>query len=138
MIPGRHRLHFAAGVQEAAQPLPFEVSDSHEITVADNAAQPVLLHPPVVVNSEIAAHGDDYLHRVHSYEFDVPEGARYEFHAVAWELGMRTDPVLTLYGSDGSKLAFEDDPAPNSFIHYAARTTPISYTNSLKPGDTGL
>jgi len=134
LIPGRHRLHFAAGLQEAAQPLPFEVSDSPEITVADNAAQPVLLHPPVVVNSEIAARGDDYLHRVHTYEFDVPEGARYEFHALAWELGMRTDPVLTLYGSDGSKLAFEDDPAPNSFIHYASTHDPDLVYKFAKAG----
>jgi len=136
--PGRHRLHFAAGppeaAQEAAQPLPFEVSDSPEITVADSAAQPVLLHAPVVVNSEIAVRGEDYLHRVHTYEFDVPEGARYEFHALAWELGLRTDPVLTLFGPDGSKLAFEDDPAPNSFIHYAATHDPDLVYKFAKAG----
>jgi hypothetical protein len=134
LTPGRHRLHFAAGAQEAAQPLPFEVSDFPEITVADSAAQPVLLRAPVVVNSEIGERGGDYLHRFHTYEFDAPEGARYEFHALAWELGLRTDPVLTLFGPDGSKLAFEDDPAPNSFIHYAASHDPDLVYKFAKAG----
>ena len=64
----------------------------------------------------------------------MPEGARYEFHALAWELGLRTDPVLTLFGPDGSKLAFEDDPAPNSFIHYAATHDPDLVYQFAKAG----
>ena len=128
IAPGRHRLHFAAGDDEAATPVRFEISDTAEITVADgvasDSAHHLLLQAPVVVNAEIAARGEDYLHRVHAYELEVPEGARYEFRVKSWELGLRADPVVTLFGPDGKELAFEDDPSPNSFIHYASTHDP--------------
>jgi hypothetical protein len=126
--PGRHRLHVACGDREAAVPLRFDISELPEITVTDQSASdathPVLLRAPMVVNAEIGAKGEDYLHRSHTYEFDAPEGARYEFQVHSWELGLRADPVVTLFDPDGKKLAMEDDPAPNSFIHYAATHDP--------------
>ena len=126
--PGRHRLHLAAGQEEVAAPLRFDISDLPEMTVADRMAadpsHPVLLRIPEIVNSEIAARGEDYLHRAHVYEFDAPEGARYEFLAQSWDLGLRADPVVTLLAPDGKKLASEDDPAPNSFIHYPSTHDP--------------
>ncbi len=128
MRSGRHRLHLAANRQELAAPLRFDISDLPETTVADSRAadraHPLLLRIPAIVNSEIAARGGDYLHRTHVYEFDAPAGARYEFHAQSWDLGLRADPVVTLLAPDGKKLAFEDDPAPNSFIHYPATHDP--------------
>ena len=137
MASGRHRLHFAAGDDEAA-PLRFEVSDTPEITVADIAAGGSAHHPllraPVVVNAEIAARGEDYLRRVHAYELEVAEGARYEFRVKSWELGLRADPVITLFDADGKELAFEDDPSPNAFIHYASTHDPDLVYKFLKAG----
>jgi hypothetical protein len=95
---------------------------------------PILLHAPVVVNSEIAARGEDYLHRVHTYEFEASEGERYEFQVRSWELGLRADPVVTLFDPDGKKLAFQDDPAPNSFIHYATTHDPDMVYKFTKAG----
>jgi hypothetical protein len=109
-------------------PLRFDISDLSEITVPDQSASdaihPVLLRAPVIVNAEIGAKGDEYMRRTHTYEFDAPEGARYEFQVQSWELGLRADPVVTLFDTDGKKLASEDDPAPNSFIHYASTHDP--------------
>jgi hypothetical protein len=128
LVPGRRRLHVASGEQEAAVPLRFDISELPEITVTDerasDALHPVLLRAPVIVNAEIGSKGEDYMRRTHTYEFDAPEGARYEFQVHSWELGLRADPVLTLFGTDGKKLATEDDPAPNSFIHYASTHDP--------------
>ena len=126
--PGRHRLHFFAGSKEAANPINFEISESNEVTVTDeaasDAASPVQVAAPVIVNSEIGEHGSDYLRRAHVYEFDAPENGRYEFQVKAWDLGLRMDPIVTLFDPEGKKVAVEDDPAPNSFIHYAATHDP--------------
>src|SRR5579862_8331464 len=137
MAPGRHRLHLAAGDEETA-PLRFEISDTPEITVADSAAaDPAhhpLLHAPVIVNAEIAPRGEDYLHRVHAYDLQVPKGARYEFRVKSWDLGLRADPVVTLFDADGKELAFEDDPSPNAFIHYASTHDPDLVYKFTKAG----
>ena len=128
LAAGAHLLHLASADGETPHPIRFEVSDIPEVTVHDaeasSRAHPILVQAPVLVNGEIGEHGPDYLARQHWFEFEARAGARYEFLVRSWDLGLRLDPVVAVYDVSGKKLAFEDDPAPNSFIHYAASHDP--------------
>jgi hypothetical protein len=127
MTPGTYQLHLAAGNREIPQPLRFVVSDSSEVSVTDahagDAAKPFPIRPAVIVNGEIGTK-KNYLERSHTLEFDATGGQRYEFLVESWTLGMRLDPVVTLFDAEGNVLAQEDDPAPNSFIHHPASHDP--------------
>ena len=124
---GSYRLHLAAGPSESPVPLRFEVSDLPEITVEDeliDRRHPFEVQAPVIVNGRIGNRGSDYLKRVHHFEIHAGTDQRYEFSVFSWELGFQFDPVIGLYDLAGNKLAYEDDPAPNSFIHEPATHDP--------------
>ncbi len=135
---GSYQLYLGAGSIESPAPLRFEIGDLPEVTVAPETPA-TELHPfrtrtPAVVNGEIPNRDGNRLHRVQYIEFEAREGGRYEFRVDAWKLGMRIDPVLTLYDADGKVLAQEDDPAPNSFIHHPASHDPCLVYVFPRPG----
>lgn len=137
MPPGTLQLHLAAGDREIVPSIPFVVSEEAEVTVTDgnagNPKEPYPIRPAMIVNGEIGRK-EAYLQRAHTFEFEATDGERYEFLVDAWTLGMRFDPLLTLFDREGNVVAQEDDPAPNSFIHHPASHDPCLVYEFPKSG----
>ena len=63
------------------------------------------VQPSLVINGIITERG-----KSHFYRFDAKEGEHLVFHAESMKLGYHLDPTLTIFDTEGKKLAYADDP----------------------------
>jgi len=103
---GQYWLHAFAGQLEAPLPIPVLITDLDEriSTPASTRASPQAVQPPVALSGVL-----DHRRAAHFFSFEAQAGERFEFDVDAMKLGYLIDPVIGLYGPDGSLLAFQDD-----------------------------
>ena len=111
--PRDYRLHV---VQEdgihTTWPVLFNVDTIPEIGVRDDAARdmenPVPVPTPIVVSGRIDGHD-----RADHFHIEAAAGERFTFHVQGMLLGLLLDPIVLVYDSEGSRIAFQDDPGSN-------------------------
>ena len=111
--PRDYRLH---AIQEdgihTTWPVLFNVDTIPEIRVQDDAARdmknPIPVPTPIVVSGRIE--GPD---AADHFRIEAAAGERFTFHVQGMLLGSLLDPVVVLYDSEGSRIAFQDDPGSN-------------------------
>jgi hypothetical protein len=105
---GLQRLHLVAAGIEAPVPATVMVGEAEEVTVSgspNSPAQALPVRAPVVVDAAITEpRGSQY------FSFHAEAGQRFEFRVDSMLLGYPLDPVITLMGSSGKRLAAADDP----------------------------
>ncbi len=111
--PRDYRLHAlrADGIH-TTWPVLFNVDTIPEIAVRDDAARdpnsPVPVSAPIVVSGRIERH-----ERADHFQIEAAAGERFTFEVQGMLLGSLLDPIVLLYDSEGSRIAFQDDPGSN-------------------------
>lgn len=108
VAPGTYKLHPRAKGAEIVLPTVMQISRLPEITPASaptELSKAVEIRPSTVVNGAI-----EQPRASHYYRFSARAGETFVFAALSMKLGYHLDPTLTLFDSDGTKLAFADDP----------------------------
>ena len=123
---GPNRIHVFMKGLEIAIPTEIRVSSLPEVTVTKepaslSAALPVT--PTVVLNGVI-----DQPKATHYFRFTAKAGDSYTFRSESMKLGYHLDPTLTLFDSQGKKLAYADDPGVDERSDEYQLDVDLSYT----------
>lgn len=108
VAPASYKLHARAKGKEIVLPTVMQVSQLPEITPATaptDLSKALAIRPSTVVNGVI-----EQPRASHYYRFTARAGETFVFAAQSMKLGYHLDPTVTLFDSNGAKLAFADDP----------------------------